>query len=351
VGSVGVTPKLKKAIFDRLESGYGLKLPTVAGRDTMACMDGAMQGELELGFCLGGNLYGSNPDSGAASRALSNLDFLVYVSTSLNTGHAWGLAKETIILPALARDEEPQATTQESMFNYVRMSDGGPARVEGPRSEIDIVASIAERVLDDSPIDWTELRASGNIRRMIADVVPGYEAIGEMDETKKEFQIAGRTFHAPRFSTADGKARLHVHELDPAVSLGESELRLMTIRSEGQFNTVVYEENDQYRGVNRRDVVLIHPKDLSRMGLADGDRVDVAGPGGTMRGLVATAFPLIRDGSAAMYYPEANRILDRRVDDASRTPAFKGARITIVRSPSMQAAGKEAPLEAFATAT
>ncbi|MFO0873591.1 MAG: hypothetical protein U0575_06420 [Phycisphaerales bacterium] len=34
---------------------------------------------------------------------------------------------ETIVLPVLARDE-PRATTQESMFNYVRLSDGGPSR-------------------------------------------------------------------------------------------------------------------------------------------------------------------------------------------------------------------------------
>ena len=30
-------------------------------------------------------------------------------------------------------------------------------------------------------------------------------------------------------------------------------LRMMTIRSEGQFNTVVYEEQDIYRGQERRE--------------------------------------------------------------------------------------------------
>ena len=32
----------------------------------------------------------------------------------------------------------------------------------------------------------------------------------------------------------------------------------MTVRSEGQFNTVVYEEEDVYRGQDRRDVILLH---------------------------------------------------------------------------------------------
>ena len=135
IGSVGVTPKLKDAIFQRLQDHFQVSLPTTAGRDTMQCMEGAAKGDLKFGLCLGGNLYGSNPDAAFANQALSNLDMLVYLSTTLNTGHVHGLAKETIILPVLARDEEPQATTQESMFNFVRLSDGGPARHQGPKAK------------------------------------------------------------------------------------------------------------------------------------------------------------------------------------------------------------------------
>src|SRR3954470_3117067 len=146
MGSVGVSPKLKDAIFDALQTYYNVVLPTTPGRETMACIDGAAAGELKVGFCLGGNLYGSNPDATYAAKSIANLDQVVYLNTTLNTGHAHGLARETIILPVLARDEEPQSTTQESMFNYIRLSDGGPKRHEGTRSEIDVIASIAERV-------------------------------------------------------------------------------------------------------------------------------------------------------------------------------------------------------------
>ena len=37
----------------------------------------------------------------------ANLRLLVHVNTKLNTGHANALAAESIILPSLARDEEP----------------------------------------------------------------------------------------------------------------------------------------------------------------------------------------------------------------------------------------------------
>jgi len=323
IGSVGVTPKLKDAVLERLQSHFGVQLPTTAGLDTLACMEGAERGELKVGFCLGGNLYGSNPDAEFARQSLSRLDLVVYLNTTLNTGHAHGLAKETLILPVLARDEEPQPTTQESMFNYIRLSDGGPRRHEGPRSEIEVIATIARGVLgDSSPIDWKSMQSTRRIREAIAQIIPGFEQLAEIDKTKREFQIAGRTFHTPQFPTANGRAQLRVHPL-PELWGGPDELRLMTIRSEGQFNTVVYEDYDLYRGIDRRDVILLHPDDLSRLGLADGDRVTVTSSTGEMPGVIATAFDRIRPGNAAMYYPECNILVSRHADPRSKTPAFK----------------------------
>jgi len=336
IGSVGVTPKLKDAIFERLQSHFDVELPTSPGRDTMQCMEAAASGELKFGLCLGGNLYGSNPDAKFAQQALENLDMLVYLSTTLNTGHAFGLARETIILPVLVRDEEPQPTTQESMFNHVRMSDGGPARHDGPRSEVEITATLAEQVLAEhsSPIDWNALRHTGRIRNAIANIVPGFEKLAHIDTTKEEFHISGRTFHQPKFATDDGRARLHTHDLPSLQGDGKNELRLMTIRSEGQFNTVVYEDHDLYRNVHRRDVILIHPEDLTRLGLGASQTVTVLGPAGSMRGVRLHPFPEIRPGNVAMYFPEANMLVSREVDPASRTPAFKSVVVTLEAEPS-----------------
>jgi hypothetical protein len=135
----------------------------------------------------------------------------VCLSTTLNTGHAHGLAKETLILPVSECDEESQPTTQESMFNFVWRSNGGPLRHVGPRGEVEIIAEIAERLLGSAgPIDW-------------------------------------------------------------------------------QFNTVVYEEEDLYRGQERRDVILVHPQDLQRLGLNENDRVTVHSEVGSVPGISDTA--------------------------------------------------------------
>lgn len=328
VGSVGVTPELKQAVFDRLENHFNLKLPISPGLDTLSCLRAIHEGKIRSGLGLGGNLFGATPDGQWAEDTFTKLDSVVYLSTTLNTGHVRGRARETVILPMLARDEEAQATTQESMFNYVRMSDGGPKRLEGPRSEVETLAHIARAILgDDGPIDWRSMENHRTIRHAIAAVVPGYEAVGRVDDTREEFQIGGRTFHTPRFATSSGRARFHVVPI-PVNAWQNGDLRLMTVRSEGQFNTVVYEEEDLYRNQERRDVILMNAADIQRLGLRVNQSVCVQSSVAAMRGILVREFP-IREGNAAMYFPEANRLVPADCDPESRTPGFKAVTVNV----------------------
>jgi molybdopterin-dependent oxidoreductase alpha subunit len=336
IGSMGAVPAAPEAVLKALESRLGVRLPAEAGLDTLACVERAGEGGMRAAWCLGGNLYGSCPDSAAAERALSRVGTTVYLSTTLNTGHVRGRGRETIVLPVLARDEEPEATTQESMFNYVRLSEGGRARHEGPRSEVRVIAEVARRVLGSgSPLDFGRMERHASIRGAIAAVIPGYGAIGAIDATRREFHVEGRVLHEARFPTATGRAAFCAVALPSVPGAAEAGgpgeagvVRLMTIRSEGQFNTVVYEEEDVYRGQERRDVILMSREDLERLGVAEGDRVSVTGPAGRMEGVIAREAD-IRAGNAAMYYPEANVLVPRETDPASRTPAFKSVAVRV----------------------
>ena len=330
MGSVGVTPELKKAILENLETHLGVNLPRTPGLDTMACMKAAEAGTMRTAFCLGGNLYGANPDSAFAKRAISRLEQITYLNTTLNTGHAHGLARETLLLPVLARDEEPQPTTQESMFNYVRLSDGGKARQPLARSETYVITELARRVLGErSPVDFAALSRLCHVREMIAQVVPGWEELARIDQTKREFTIPGRIFHTPQFPTADGKAHFKALALPERA---EGELRLMTIRSEGQFNTVVYEEQDIYRAQERRDIVLMNRADIERLGLQINQKVTIRSSVGVMHNILVREFD-IRAGNVAMYLPEANVLVPTEVDPQSKTPAFKAVPVCIEPTP------------------
>jgi len=327
VGSCGVSPGLKAVFAAKLEEIYGIEVPATTGMDTYASMCAAESGRIQAALLLGGNLFASNPDREWAARALRNIPTTVYVSTKLNEGHVHGRGNVCIVLPALARDEESQATTQESMFNYVRLSEGGEPAVSGEmRSEVEIIAGLAERILPPGRFDWASMRDHRRLREQIAACVPGYDAIATIDQTRREFQIGGRTFHDPVFATGDGKAAFHVTPL-PAPAADAREFRLMTLRSEGQFNTVVYEEEDLYRGNAHRNVVMMSAEDAARLGVGEGDRVVVENDTGSL--LVMASIVGIRAGNLAMYYPEANVLVPRRIDPRSKTPAFKSVPVTV----------------------
>ena len=115
----------------------------------------------------------------------------------------------------------------------------------------------------------------------------------------------------------------------------------MTVRSEGQFNTVVYEEADIYRGQERRDVILLNGADIARLGLHVDQQVTVRSGVGFLSSILVRQFD-IRAGNAVMYFPEANVLVPATTDPLSKTPAFKATIITIESDPPQSAAANQA---------
>lgn len=326
IGSVGVAPALHDVVKQSLEKLYGRSLPTAPGYDTHSMIAAADEGKLDTLIALGGNLWGSNPDSNWASRAMQKVKTTVYMSTKLNPGHFYGLGQTTLILPVLARDEEQQSTTQESMFNFVRFSDGGEPNVKGQmRSESEVICELANLVLGSEPVDWNRLRSHEEVRKLIAQAIPGWSEIAEVEATGREFTIGGRVFHKPEFPTASGKAVMH---RTPLPHFDSDMLRLVTLRSEGQFNTVVYEEHDLYRGIPHRHCILVADADAKRLNVKDGERVIIKGEAGSLDN-IEVVVGAIRPGVVAMFYPESNVLIKANLDPRSRTPAFKLAPVTI----------------------
>ena len=116
--------------------------------------------------------------------------------------------------------------------------------------------------------------------------------------------------------------------------LSAGQLRLMTMRSEGQFNSVVYDEEDLYRGQERRDVILMNAADIRQLGLQPEQRVRIKSETGEMRYILVREFD-IRAGNVAMYYPESNVLIPSTVDPLSKTPAFKSIAVTIDAEPDI----------------
>ncbi len=326
IGTMGVTPTLKDIVFKNLEK-LNFKLPTTKGHDTMACMEASHDNQIDFAWCLGGNLYGSNPDLIFASQAMKKIETIFYMNTTLNTGHFFGQGKETLIIPVLARDEEGQSTTQESMFNFLRLSDGGLSRVPALKSEVEIIASIGSQLFNDSPIDWHKMKNHNNIRVLISKTIPGMESLDNIDQTKKEFHIPNRLIKTPFFKTPSKKASFSTCEPIRRIQKKKT-LTMMSVRSEGQYNTVVYEEEDSFRNIKERNVLLMNPKDIKNLALEENQRVIITSQTSSMKNILIKPFD-IREGNTLMYFPECNILISKDLDPESKTPAYKSTEILI----------------------
>jgi molybdopterin-dependent oxidoreductase alpha subunit len=326
IGTIGVKPVLGSEVIAKIESAFGITLPKGAGFDTLAGMEAADRGAIDAALIMGGNLYEATPDLAWSEQALGKIGFKLFLTTTLNRGHVHGMGEgEVMILPVTARDEEWQPTTQESMFNYVRLSDGGINRLENVRPEVVILTEIARRLLPDHKIDFTAFQQHKTIREAIARTVPGMEALADIDVAKQEFHVRGRLMHTPVFKTPDGKAHFIVRPI-PKV---EGELLLTTVRSEGQFNTIIYERTDVYRGGADRWTVMMNADDIAKHGFRNGDMATLESDHGRMEGVTLRAYD-IAPGAVMAYYPEAKVLTGRAVDPRSKTPAFKSTPVRLV---------------------
>ena len=181
--------------------------------------------------------------------------------------------------------------------------------------------------------DWEALEADyALIRSHIERVIPGFDDF----ETRIE---KGRTFFLPngprderRFATVDGKARFTANPLEfPVIPPGR--LLLQTLRSHDQYNTTIYGKDDRYRGIHGgRRVVLVHAEDITELGFAEGEIVDLVSEwtraDGSIEERRAEEFRVVPystpRGNAAAYYPETNVLVPLdSVADVSGTPTSK----------------------------
>ena len=135
----------------------------------------------------------------------------------------------------------------------------------------------------------------------------------------------GSTNADGRFATPDGKARFSpvvagrlraVHSVRLQADAGQ--FRVSTRRGK-QFNSMVQRSVDPLTGA-ARDEVFISREDMTRVGLAEGARVRLRSPSGSVVGRLKVA--PIRPGNLEVHWPEGNALLGTILDLDSMEPDY-----------------------------
>ncbi len=342
--TVGIAEKPSKAMLDAIHDVFGFEPPREHGHTVVETIAAMEAGQTKVFIGLGGNFAVAAPDPVRTFAAMRKVDLAVHVATKPNRTHLL-VGKEAILLPCLGRTELDvragvrQSVTVEDSMSMVHASRGlnAPAS-ESLMSEPAIVAGIASATFGQDPhVDWLGLADDYDaIRALIARVFPGFDDYNDRIRIPGGFRLpVGPSDRV--WKTPNGKANFLVHApKDGDPRRGDPEVMLLTtLRSHDQYNTTIYGDNDRYRGVfGRRDVIFANPDDMARLGLNQGDLVDLGAAFDETGERMVRAFTVVaRDippGCLAAYYPETNVVIalndhDRR----SGTPAYKSAPVRL----------------------
>jgi molybdopterin-dependent oxidoreductase alpha subunit len=344
--TVGITEKPELAPLDKLKELYGFEPPRQKGLATVDACQGILGGTVKAFMSLGGNFLRAVPETGLIEPAWRRMRLTVNVATKLNRTHLLH-GEVAYLLPCLGRLEiDRQAGVEQAVS--VEDSTGcmhgsrGFSEPASPllRSEPAIVAAIAKELLPKNPqIDW-DLWVSDYslVRDAIARTWPDIFH----DFNARMFTPGG--FHRPvparerKWKTKNGKANFIIPtslDADPDMRPpGGDVLRLMTLRSNDQFNTTIYGFDDRYRGIHgTRKVLLMCAEDIERHGLHEGDLVTASTVAQDLSrevpGLRVTLYD-IPPGCVAGYYPECNPLIPLwHHAVGSKVPAAKSIPIRI----------------------
>ncbi|WP_428488602.1 molybdopterin dinucleotide binding domain-containing protein [Rhodopila sp.] len=281
--------------------------------------------------------------------AWRRMQLTVNVATKLNRSHlVHGVV--SYILPVLGRIENDR---QASGLQDLSIEDStghvhGSRGVRAPASphlisEVRLVCEMAKAALDANPkLTWDAWRDDYRlIRRSIGETYPDIFH----DYDRRMWHPGGFQRPLParnrNWKTKTGRAnfitpRGLIEDADMP-EVGHDTLRMITLRSNDQFNTTVYGYSDRFRGIEgTRNVVLMNQADIDRLGLVPGHVVTVrtASKDNVERklaGLTVVAYD-IPVGCVGSYYPEANVLLPLwHYAEGSKTPAAKSIPVTVQR--------------------
>ncbi|WP_233713983.1 molybdopterin dinucleotide binding domain-containing protein [Aquamicrobium zhengzhouense] len=178
-------------------------------------------------------------------------------------------------------------------------------------------ALVRDEIAAIFPADFRNFNARLDIPGGFARPVPARDRRWETDTGRANFKVP----QALNASFDEGN--------DPDI------LRLITLRSNDQFNTTVYGYDDRLRGIHgSRMIVMMNRKDRERLGIEkDGTaRLTTAVDDGinrSMGGFQVIDYDL-PSGTIAAYYPECNALIPLwHYSQESKTPAAKSVPVRI----------------------
>jgi assimilatory nitrate reductase catalytic subunit len=330
-------------------------VPETPGKTAVDLFNAVKAGQIRAVWIACTNPAQSMPDVGSVREALERAEFVVVQEAFGNTDTA---AFADVLLPASTWGEkEGTVTNSERRISRVRGAVPPPGQA---RHDWEIAADFARRLgrrlgraaLADRLFDYADAEAVWNEHRETTrgrdlDITglswTMLEADGPQQWPLPEGAPTGKTrlYGDGRFPTADGRARFVATPFQPAAEAATAAYPLLL--NSGRLR-------DQWHGMSRTGLVArlfnhaeeprlaMHPADMARRGIADGDVVKVTSRRGALMvraeasdaQRVGQVFMAMHWGSQFMAGPGVNGLTSPACDPDSRQPELKLAAVEVV---------------------
>ena len=322
-------------VREKFERAWGRPLSPVRGLTVVEITKGALEGSIQGMYIMGENPFLSDPNVNKVRQALANLDFLVVQDIFLTETAEFA----DVILPASAYLEKLGTYTNTDR----RVQIGRPAlRMPGQaRLDWQIICDISTRM--GYPMHYG---SSEEIFDEFAQLSGSYATLsyGNLSPTGRlwpnpdpENEDGPVVLFSGGFPTESGKAKFVPAEWEAARELPDDVYPFV-------LNTGRLLEHWHTGSMTRRARALdaiepeafvgIHPDDAAKLDIADGDRVRVASPRGsvTLRARVA-----VREYPGSVFIPfhfreaAANLLTLDELDPDGKIPEFKFCAVRVER--------------------
>lgn len=316
---------LDSASRERFGQHWGFDVPPWQGDFVMDMIDRAARSELDVLYCVGSNLMDVLPDSGYVRNALERIPLRIHQDIVLNQQMFVEPHDTVLILPTTTRYEMVGGNTETTTERRVIFNPEIEGRRIGEaRDEWRTLVELAKRVDPDRQhlIDFADTHA---IRKEIAATVSFYAGIEQLKAQGDQFQWGGpRLGQDYKFPTQSGKAHFTPISCPEPINDG---LFVLSTRRGKQFNSMAFVDRDNLSGASRHQVIL-SKIDLESKGWREGQMVQVSSQQGRLKAEIRVG--RIHSGMAMMYWPEANKLIDRDgLEPHSGMPAFRETRVQI----------------------
>jgi formate dehydrogenase alpha subunit len=318
----------------KFEQAWGIELPRNSYLTIVEMESAAAAGDIRAMYIMGDNPMVASPDTTTVEAGLRNLDFLVV--QELFMSETARLAD--VVLPAAAfAEKDGTFTNTERRVQLLRKAVEAPGEA---RPDWRIVCDVSTAL--GHPMTYPSTAA---IMEEIASLVPAYAGIRHERLTDGGLQWpcpstshpGTRYLYSEKFPTESGRASFTALSQQRAIEEVSDDFPLIvdTGRLLEHYDTGTMTRRS--RGLNHLrpyGEIEISPQDAWRYGLETGDRARLSTRRGSIEALVRITGRL---PEGMIFYPfhfpeqPASRLVSAALDEASHTPAFKGAAARIER--------------------